>query len=215
VCSSDLSTLKRCIKEDTIGELIEPLPEKTALAVKRILADDLPPDEQPYRYELLRMSDNNAMLENIYKYLGGERLDTMTTANIDNLIALKSVAMFSELDLFTLQQIQKISSYREFDAGETIIREGEEGDSLYVILGGKVGVYKNERQINEILSGGHFAEMAIFDRQKRSATIKTLENTSFLVISGENFMRLLDRNSSISKSVIRTLVERMRKMLEG
>ena len=210
-----LAQLEQCIAERNLDELLQAFPEKVGQTLKEILTGDLPSDECSYHYGLLRVSDSNLLLENIYKYLGGEPLDSLITANIENLIALKSIPMFHELDVFTLQQIQKISVYREFNADEMIVNEGDEGDSLFVILNGKVGVYKNGKKINEIQSGSLFGEMAIIDRQKRSATIRTLENTSFLVILGDDFMRLLDRNSSISKSVIRTLAERMRKMLEG
>ena len=68
--------------------------------------------------------------------------------------------------------------------------------------------------MNEIGAGGLFGEMAVLERQKRSATIRTLEETDFLVIAGEDFAALLERNSSVSGTVIRTLAERLRKMLE-
>ena len=105
--------------------------------------------------------------------------------------------------------------YKKIPSGETVIAEGEEGTSLYVVISGKVGVYKGEKQINEIGAGGLFGEMAIIEKQRRSATIKTLTETSFLMIEGDDFERLLERNSSISGSVIRTLAGRLRKMLEA
>ena len=142
-------------------------------------------------------------------------METNLTDNIEKLITLKSIPMFSELDVFTLQQIQKIAVYKKIPSGETVIAEGEEGTSLYVVISGKVGVYKGEKQINEIGAGGLFGEMAIIEKQRRSATIKTLTDTSFLMIEGDDFERLLERNSSISGSVIRTLAGRLRKMLEA
>lgn len=173
-----------------------------------------PPQPGPV-YSVLRVSENNALLEWIYRYVGGETMDTQLTDNIEKLITLKSIPMFSELDVFTLQQIQKIAGYKKIPAGETIIREGEEGASLYIVINGSVGVYKGDKLINEIGMGGLFGEMAVIEKQRRSATVKTLAETSFLTIEGDDFIQLLQRNSSISGSVIRTLAGRLRKMLEA
>ena len=167
-----------------------------------------------FNYDVLRVSTDNALLESIYRYLGGEAMDTRLTENIEKLISLKSIPMFSDLDVFTLQQIQKISVYKKISVGETIIVEGEEGTNLYIVITGKVGVFKGGILINEIGKGGLFGEMAIIEKQRRSATIMTIEDTNFLIIEGDDFVKLLERNSSISMSVIKTLTGRLRKMLE-
>lgn len=187
---------------------------QTAKTLRQALASAAKAEDDGFDYGVLCVSRSNALLESIYRYLGGERMETKLTENIEKLIALKAIPMFRELDVFTLQQIQKIASYKKLPAGETVIAEGEEGDSLYVVISGRVGVYKDGIGINEIGAGGLFGEMAIIERQKRSATIRTLEETDFLIIEGEDFAALLERNSSISGSVIRTLAERLRKMLE-
>lgn len=182
-------------------------------SLRKLLSGELPASGN-FDYSVLKVSENNTFLESIYRYLGGEAMDTKLTENIEKLIALKSIPMFSDLDIFTLQQIQKISVYKKIPAGETVITEGEEGTSLYVVIGGKAGVYKGSKFINEIGTGGLLGEMAIIEKQRRSATIKTLAETSFLVIDGDDFIKLLERNSSVSVSVIKTLACRLRKMLE-
>jgi len=187
-------------------------PDVAAWLAEKSESVDLPPDNENYDPSVLRVSEQNPLLEHIYQYLGGVPMDIQLTENIEKLIVLKSIPMFRELDVFTLQQIQKISAYKKILAGEMLMREGEEGDSLYIVISGKVGVYKNEKQISEVSKGDLVGEMAIIDKQKRSATIKTLEESTFLVIQGDDFMKLLDRNSCIAKSVIRTLTFRLRQM---
>ena len=174
------------------------------------------PESEPggFDYRVLRVSESNTLLESIYRYIGGEPMETKLTENIEKLITLKTIPMFSELDVFTLQQIQKIASYQKIPAHETVITEGEEGESLFVVISGSVGVYKAGTRINEIGAGGFFGEMAIIEKQRRSASITTLEETDFLIIRGDDFASLLARNSSISGSVIRMLSGRLRKMLE-
>lgn len=203
------------LAKNDINPLLQILPEQAAETLNEILAGEPRPENEGYDLGVLRVSEHNNLLEHIYQYLGGVSMDTQLAENIEKLVVLKSIPMFRELNVFTLQQIQKISIYKKIPAGETVMHEEEEGESLYVVIGGKVGVYKNEKLINEIVPGGLVGEMAIFDKQKRSATIKTLEESTFLVIEGNDFMKLLDRNSSVSKSVIRTLSFRLRMMLES
>lgn len=206
--------LRQALAEGGADRLFGDLPAEAQAALRGLLTEAAPAEGEA-DYGALRVSENNALLESIYQYSGGEVMDARLTDNIEKLITLKSIPMFSELDVFTLQQIQKISGYRKIPAGETVITEGEEGTSLYIVISGRVGVYKGEKLINEIGAGGLFGEMAIIERQRRSATIRTLAETSFLLIEGNDFVRLLERNSSISGSVIRTLAGRLRKMLEA
>jgi len=206
--------LRKALATGGTDRLLAGLSEETAATLRELMIGEHPAEGEA-DYGVLKVSENNALLESIYRYSGGETMDTKLTDNIEKLITLKSIPMFGELDVFTLQQIQKISSYKKIPSGETVITEGEEGASLFIVISGRVGVYKGEKLINEIEAGGLFGEMAIIEKQRRSATIKTLNETSFLIIEGDDFIRLLERNSSISGSVIRTLAGRIRKMLEA
>ena len=204
--------LERALADGRTEDILERLPCALAQQLRRILTQESGA-VGALDYGVCRLSENSTLLEEIYKHIGGERMDTVLTENIEKLIALKEIPMFSELDVFTLQQIQKISAYQKVAEGKTVIKEGEEGDSLYVVISGKVAVYKGETKVNEIGAGGLLGEMAVIEKQRRSATIKTLEETDFLVIRGDDFAVLLERNSSISSSVIRMLSGRLRKML--
>lgn len=203
----------RALAEGEPERLTAGLPGEIAARLVQALSGEIPTGGG-VDYGALRVSENNALLEQIYAYSGGEIMEQRVTENIEKLITLKGIPMFRELDIFTLQQIQKIAAYKRIAAGETVITEGEEGDSLYVVIHGRVGVYKGGERINEIGPGGLVGEMAVIEKQRRSATIRTLEETEFLIIEGGDFEKLLERNSSISNAVIRTLSGRLRKMLE-
>ena len=207
--------LERVLADGKTEDILKRFSCDSAELLRQILTEETG-ESCAFAYDVLKLSENSTLLEAIYRHMGGEKMDTGTglTENIEKLITLKEIPLFRELDVFTLQQIQKISAYQKVPAEETIIAEGEEGDSLYVVIRGKVGVYKGETKVNEIGAGGLLGEMAVIEKQKRSATIKTLEETDFLVIQGEDFAALLERNSSVSGSVIRMLSGRLRKMLE-
>lgn len=206
--------LKKALADAGTERLLAELSGETAKALRELLTEARPAQGEA-DCGALKVSENNALLESIDRYSGGEGMDKGLADNIEKLITLKSIPMFGELDVFTLQQIQKISSYKKIPSGQTVITEGEEGTSLFIVIDGRVGIYKGEKRINEIGAGGLLGEMAIIEKQRRSATVKTLTETSFLIIEGDDFIRLLERNSSISGSVIKTLAGRIRKMLEA
>ena len=79
---------------------------------------------------------------------------------------------------------------------EIICSEGDQADKVYVILDGKVKVYKkdetgNETEIATIDKGNMFGEMALFDKGIRSASVKTIEPCQFLIFEGDKFLELL------------------------
>jgi glutamate/tyrosine decarboxylase-like PLP-dependent enzyme len=96
-------------------------------------------------------------------------------------------------------QIKKLLDHAKketIEAGSEICCEGETADKVYLILEGKVKVYKSDSQGNEtelaiIEKGNMFGEMALFDRGVRSASVRTLEPCEFLIFEGDTFLELI------------------------
>ena len=94
-------------------------------------------------------------------------------------------------------------------AGETIVEEGESGDSLYLIVEGRVDILKevpdteerSQLKIATLRTGETFGEMAIIDRLERSATVKATEDTILLILSQEA-LAIIDATSSIVYTTI-------------
>ena len=92
---------------------------------------------------------------------------------------------------------------------------GEETDSIYVILAGRVKVVIADDQGREVILGfmgpqEFFGEMGILDDQPRSASVFTLEPCEMLRLSKAAFMSCLKENSEVAMLVIRNLVKRLR-----
>ena len=105
-----------------------------------------------------------------------------------------------------------------FEDGEIVVRQGEVGDCMYVIQEGTVGVYL-ERDGEEILvaepgSGEMIGEMAIFERQPRSATVRALGQAKILTVDRRNFLRRVQEDPSIAFRVLETLSRRVRELNE-
>ena len=104
----------------------------------------------------------------------------------------------------------------EFNAGDTIISEGEEGQSAFLIIEGSVevlvGESSNAKAIAELLSGEVFGEMRLLEPGPRSATVKALKYTKCVVTSYDDFMSLFKENPEQAMEIMKTLVRRLRQM---
>ncbi len=101
-----------------------------------------------------------------------------------------------------------------FKAGESIIEEGDEGSWAYIILSGKVKVYKNtgagEVTLAVIDNGQVFGEMALIEDRPRSASVKALTSLKLRVINRNQFNELLRENPSTLIPIMKSLFERLR-----
>jgi len=105
-----------------------------------------------------------------------------------------------------------------FADGEVIVRQGEVGDCMFVIQDGKVGVYL-EREGEEVLlaepgAGEIIGEMAIFERQPRSATVKAHGAARVLTIDKRNFLTRVHEDPSLAFRILETLSHRIRDLNE-
>jgi signal transduction histidine kinase len=133
---------------------------------------------------------------------------------------LQSIELFQGLTTEDLQKILKIGQEESFSAGEVIFREGDLAEKFYVILQGKVEVWKNyglpSQDILAIRGAGDtFGEMALIDELPRSATLKTLEPTLCLVQKKEDFQKLLKENSTITLTLMKSVSAMVRQSNEA
>lgn len=78
-----------------------------------------------------------------------------------------------------------------FKDGETIMKEGEPGDTFYMIVEGRVRVMKGGAVINELHSSAYFGERALIMNQPRAATVVTVGEVKCVRLEREKFTRLL------------------------
>jgi small-conductance mechanosensitive channel len=122
--------------------------------------------------------------------------------------------MLSEPELAQLAGRVRVEKYF---TGETVIRQGDTGDSIYVIDEGRVEVLAEvagdgERRIAEMESPAFFGEMSMMMDEPRSATVRALVPTRFLVIDRESFRDTLQGNPGIAARLSETLAHRNREL---
>lgn len=103
---------------------------------------------------------------------------------------------------------------RHYSDGEIIVREGEEGHVMFVIQEGMVEVFV-ERGGREVIldtngPGAFFGEMAIFERDVRSASVRAKGDARILTIDKKNFMRRIHEDPSLAFRIVETLSRRVR-----
>jgi CRP-like cAMP-binding protein len=99
-----------------------------------------------------------------------------------------------------------------------VFRKGESGDAMYLVESGRVRIFEEEggprQTIKELGLGEFFGEMALVDDKPRSASAETLEETTLLVITRENFDSVVLQNPSMALVLIQSLSDRVRSLTE-
>ncbi len=107
-------------------------------------------------------------------------------------------------------------TYRD---GEFILREGESGDSMYVVQTGQVEVLKecDGKQVPIAIrgEGEFFGEMALFEREVRRASVRARGNVRLLTIDRKNLLRRLQSDPSLAFRIIETMSQRIRELSDG
>ena len=105
---------------------------------------------------------------------------------------------------------------RVYENGEIIVRQGDVGDSMFVIQEGQVEVL-NESDGNEVRlriagEGEFMGEMAIFERIHRTATLRALGQVRVLTIDKKNFLRRIHEDPSLAFRLVKTMSARIREL---
>ena len=105
---------------------------------------------------------------------------------------------------------------REYSDREVICRQGEKGDRMYVIQSGHVAVVREEEEgevvLADLKTGDVFGEMALFDRQPRSATVRTSGKARVLTLDKRAFMRRVHEDPSLAFRILQGMSHRIRNL---
>ncbi len=100
---------------------------------------------------------------------------------------------------------------RSYDAGEVIEKEGDFGVAFYLITNGSVEVLGGKKVLSKLGRGQFFGEMALIDKQPRSATVVAVEpGTKCLLMTVWSFRALLETDPKLATGVMRVLARRLR-----
>jgi signal transduction histidine kinase len=127
---------------------------------------------------------------------------------------LRQIPLFADLSEEDLEQLYQMAETVSIPARQLVLREGDQGDSLFVVLTGELEVTKRQGSQDILLAlrkpGQFFGEMALLERAPRSASVRTLQESRLLVISQAVFQTLLSCSPSAPLKILRTVTSRLR-----
>ena len=141
----------------------------------------------------------------------GEPMYTTT----EKILFLKGVSLFAEVPGEDLVALARSAEVVHAAAGKPVVREGEIGDALYVLLTGAARVERAGRELARLARGECFGEMAVLDREPRSATVIATEASQMLRIAQDDFYEILADHAEIAEGILRVLTHRLRKAAPG
>lgn len=138
-------------------------------------------------------------------------LNTFTQAEINRMI--NNTAIFAGTNIHEQNLLANRWEQEDWNADEVVIKEGEIGDRLYLILRGsvlisKVVPFKGRMKITTLHAGDVFGEIAILRSIPRTADVTTLTPCSFLTIDAKNFITIYQYFSPASKDNIQLIIEK-------
>lgn len=133
---------------------------------------------------------------------------------------LEKVALFSGLGQDALGALERHGVTKRYRRNTVIVEKGDESNNLYVLLSGKVRVYLADDAGKEIVletadePGAHFGELALLLDRPRTASVATLEDSRFMVISRSSFFDCLEANPQIAVGIMRYLADKVEQLTE-
>jgi CRP/FNR family transcriptional regulator len=141
----------------------------------------------------------------------------MRSADVVELLG--RVPAFATLEQADLEHIAQVAVPREFGPGETVFREGDASDTCYVVRDGHARAIRTHGDGRTITlatfgPGDIFGELAMFEDERRSATVEAIEHTSVVGVLGPDMRRLMSEHPDIAVRLVIALGRRLREMNE-
>lgn len=135
-------------------------------------------------------------------------------------MSLEKISLFAGLSKTDLDAVSNLAVTRNFPKNTLVMCEGDQSDSLYVVLSGKVKVFLSDEEGKEVTlnmqgEGEYFGELALLDEAPRSASVMTAEATKLAVISKKSFDECMKNNPEIAVKIMRGLARRLRELTEN
>ena len=143
----------------------------------------------------------------------------MSATTGETIALLHRVPVFSALGDEELAHVAEVAVPRRFDSGEVVFREGDESNTCYIVRSGQARAIREHSDGRSITlanfgPGDIFGELAMFDNERRSATVEAIETTEAIAILGGDMRRLLRQHPDIAIKLLSALGRRLRQTNE-
>jgi len=139
----------------------------------------------------------------------------MSATSGDTIELLSRVPVFAALGEDELARVAEVAVPRRFAAGAVVFREGDESSTCYIVRSGHARAVREHTDGRTITlatfgPGDIFGELAMFDDERRSATIEAIDEMEAIAILAGDVRRLLREHPDIAAKLLRSIVQRLR-----
>jgi CRP-like cAMP-binding protein len=125
---------------------------------------------------------------------------------------LERVPLFEGLSKGHLRQIRDLTDEVRYMEGASIVKEGEPGDSFYVVVEGQAKVTRRGRTLARLVPGDFFGEISLLDGGERTATVTSETPMLLLELKQRKFLKMLDTQPDVALKLMQGLAGRLREM---
>jgi CRP/FNR family cyclic AMP-dependent transcriptional regulator len=130
----------------------------------------------------------------------------MTTTDV-----LRGVPLFSGLTERAIEAIAALTTEQSFADGDTLVRQGEAGETFIILLDGSARVERDRQPIAELGRGDFLGEISLVDGGPRTATVTAHGPVRALVVQHADFRRLFDEFGAVRYDIVSALTRRIRR----
>jgi CRP-like cAMP-binding protein len=128
---------------------------------------------------------------------------------------LRGVPLFARCTARDLRVVARHIEIVEAAEGTDVVREGEEGETFFIILDGRAAVVRKGRKIGELTAGCHFGELALLDPAPRAVTVRAVTPILLAGLGHRMFKVLLREMPSLSGQLLASLAAELREARAG
>lgn len=132
---------------------------------------------------------------------------------IEKVMILKGSEFFRNFPGSDLAGIAALADVVYADPGEVIFQEGDEGNAFFVVVQGAIRISRGQHDLATLGPREGFGEMAILDRETRSATATAKEATTLIRLDRDSFDKAVEANPVVARGIYRVLTQRLRNTL--
>lgn len=131
-------------------------------------------------------------------------------ARDEKLEKLRRVPLFANLGNRELERLGALTDEVDLPAGRVLMRQGDRGEELFILMRGAASVERDGRMVAERLHDEFVGEIALVDGGPRTATVTLTEDSALLVVGRRQFQQLLEEFPAVRVQVLEALAQRVR-----
>ena len=141
-------------------------------------------------------------------------MQNMSMSDEEKAVALEHVPLFAGISVESMARLSAATGEQDFAAGQFIVRQGQIGTGLYIVVDGSVRVLRGSEELADLGPGDFFGELSVIDQQPRNASVQAVTDTRCLGLASWELLQLLQSDTALSLNLIRGLVTRIREFGE-